>query len=364
MQQFFSADGIEQYVIGELQEELSLSRDSAEHIILSLEVNPSSVELLHELFRNLHTLKGNLGILSLSPLVDLVGALEDILSMMREQQLSYTPLFSDILLIALDKINLAIQECFTAGGFHYPKADFDTIIANLKRIKHAEPAQQESLLFRILVRLDPNLLLPAEVKPELESPPDTMQPSEELHFFYSLMQSIEKRSPYWQGRSQRQLKLALLINRYAGSLVDEQQLTAACYLHDFGMGLLPYELLHKRGKYNNAERQQLESHIYCSAKLLDALPHWQEAKTIILQHHERFDGTGYPFSLADKHIHDGAKILAIVDTFDALTHERSHTSHLKRPMRRAIIEINNLAGTQLCPFWVSVFNLTMQVILD
>ncbi|WP_394392914.1 HD-GYP domain-containing protein [Shewanella woodyi] len=81
-----------------------------------------------------------------------------------------------------------------------------------------------------------------------------------------------------------------------------------------------------------------------------------EAAQIVLQHHEQVDGAGYPNHLTGDKICDGAKIIAIADTFDARSHERAHHTLLKRPLVRTMNEINNFSGTQFDPYWVEIFN--------
>ena len=104
----------------------------------------------------------------------------------------------------------------------------------------------------------------------------------------------------------------------------------------------------------------MQSHPRLAYDLLKRMPDWSAAMEIILQHQEHADGSGYPKGLREKEIAPGALILHIVDTFDARTHERAHQTLSKRPLLRAILEINNLAGQQFSAHWVEVFNRTLQ----
>jgi HD-GYP domain-containing protein (c-di-GMP phosphodiesterase class II) len=155
----------------------------------------------------------------------------------------------------------------------------------------------------------------------------------------------------------------LILNRLAGRPVNEQDLAVAVYVHDFGMAFIPVELLHKQTQLDDAEILLLRSHVQSSAQLLQQLPRWQAAREIVLQHHEAVDGSGYPFGLREREISDGAKMLAIADSFDAMTHHRAYASHQKRPIIRAVKEINQCAGKQLSPYWVEVFNRAVAPVL-
>ena len=104
----------------------------------------------------------------------------------------------------------------------------------------------------------------------------------------------------------------------------------------------------------------MQGHPRLASELLKRMPDWAAAMEIVLQHQEHADGSGYPKGLREMEITPGALILHIVDTFDARTHERAHQTLSKRPLLRAILEINNLAGQQFSRHWVEVFNRTLQ----
>ena len=174
------------------------------------------------------------------------------------------------------------------------------------------------------------------------------------------MQAAERRSHYWDGRGQRLLSLALTINDLGGKPVEPAQLAAAVCLHDLGMAFLPLELLHKEQHLSRDERRQMQAHPRQGFELLRRMPKWAAAAEIILQHQEHADGSGYPKALKEADIAPGALIVAIADTFDARTHERAHQTLSKRPLMRAILEINGLAGHQFSSHWVEVFNRALQ----
>ncbi|HLV48320.1 MAG TPA: HD domain-containing phosphohydrolase [Aliidiomarina sp.] len=362
----FQVTDIEADVFADLLDELQELYERCESNLIELEHSPEDKELHRSLFRAVHTIKGDLGLLSITPLIQFLGNIENCLSLLRDGEILFNAVLSDLLLVSLEKVNNFIRECHAHGAFNYDKQQFERVEALLARVHAGNPEQHEQIIRSALLTLDPSLVLSdgGESSAPDMAPPTVNRPEDDLSFFRELIGPVEARSRYWHGRCDRQLKLALLINRYAGSAVDEGQLTAACYVHDFGMGCMPLDILHKQGQLTASERQLIHTHVYCSAKLLENMPYWHEAKMMVLQHHEKCDGSGYPLGLKDHEISDGAKILAIVDTFDAMTHERSSASHLRRPYQRAVAEINRLAGTQLSPYWVAAFNQAMQALLN
>ena len=110
-------------------------------------------------------------------------------------------------------------------------------------------------------------------------------------------------------------------------------------------------------KLNNTEKEQLKKHPSLGYKVLKNNPVWEEAAQMVIQHHERPDGKGYPAQLNEHKICDGAKIIAIVDAFFSMTHsQRRHA----RSYLKAAAEINACSGTQFCEHWVQHFNIMLR----
>lgn len=355
----FIASDIDEQVLQELIDEIRELYEQSENDIIALEINPADVDCQHSLFRAIHTIKGDLGLVGFNPMVQLVGTLEDLLQALRENKLTYSNLLSDTIFVVLDQVLEFVVSCQLHGKAHYSHERQVRVEHLTKQIHSADSDEQTQLLNQMLAALDPNLVLTDGL-----ASPQKMDWQQDLRFFRELMASVETRSRYWHDRADRQLKLALLINRFGGNKINQRQLTAACYVHDFGMGFMPLSVLQQTSSLSSDQRSLIQSHVYCSAKLLENMADWQEAKIMVLQHHEQPDGKGYPLGLTDADITDGAKILAIVDTFDALTHERANEQHTKRPIRRAMAEISRLAGSQLSSYWVTVFEQAMSSLLN
>ena len=336
-----------------------------EQLLIELEHAPDDNERLRELFRLVHTVKGNLGCVGLSSLMSVPQAMEDVLSCLREGQLSFDSLLGDILLLTLDHVKALIQHAFDGTQPHLTATQSEALSLALVSLAQSSPAQQTAMRSALLQQLDPNSA-PASTN-AVEEPVITgllgrygITPDADLLFFIDLMQASERRSHFWRGRGLRQLDLALAINQLGGCPEQPEQLAAAICLHDLGMAFLPLEMLHKEADFSREERRQMQAHPRLAHELLKRMPHWAAAAEITLQHQEHADGSGYPKGLKEIETSPGALILNIVDTFDARTHERAHQTLNKRPQLRAILEINNLAGSQFSAHWVALFNQTLQ----
>lgn len=170
---------------------------------------------------------------------------------------------------------------------------------------------------------------------------------EDLAFLFDIARAVEQRTDKWHDRTRQAMNLALTMNQSAGELVDARQLSAAVLAHDIAMGFLPIEVLNKSGKLSAKERKTMQTHIKTAADLVHRMQHWQEAKQMILSHHERVDGTGYPQGRTEDEVCHGAKILAIVDAF---------TAQGLRNVMHGVMEIHRHAGRQFSEFWVLHFD--------
>jgi HD-GYP domain-containing protein (c-di-GMP phosphodiesterase class II) len=127
---------------------------------------------------------------------------------------------------------------------------------------------------------------------------------------------------------------------------------AAAAVHDIGKIRVPREVLGKPGKLTSAEFELVKAHADAGAEIVARLGDSQ--LTAIVRHrHERFDGTGYPSGLAYEHIPLGARIVAVADTFDALTSLRPYGP--AAPHKRAIEALVKASGSKLDPVAVRAF---------
>jgi HD-GYP domain-containing protein (c-di-GMP phosphodiesterase class II) len=148
------------------------------------------------------------------------------------------------------------------------------------------------------------------------------------------------------------------MNQEAGTPLDPEQLEAAIYMHDLGMALLPDSVLTKPARLTDDEWTTLHRHVHAGAGLLARMPAWAEAAQMVEQHHERPDGKGYPLGLSDAQIAPGAKLIAILDAFEAMTHRRADRDS-RKSVFRAMSEIN-ASDAQFCRQWVPVANRVMR----
>src|SRR4051794_21566727 len=132
-----------------------------------------------------------------------------------------------------------------------------------------------------------------------------------------------------------------------------ERLKIAALLHDVGKVAVPTEILDKPTSLSSAEWRAVVQHPRIGQVILEQATTLREAVPIILHHHERYSGHGYPFGLRGNDIPLGARIVAVADAYDAMTHDRPYKPAMTHP--QAIAELRRHAGTQFDPELVTLF---------
>ena len=166
--------------------------------------------------------------------------------------------------------------------------------------------------------------------------------------------AIDLRDNETAGHSQRVCRYALEIARAMG-WSDKQlgSLARGAYLHDIGKLGIPDGVLLKPGPLTADERKLMQQHVQMGFDLVKDIPFLADAAEIVLSHHERYDGGGYPRGLKGEEILLNARIFAVADTLDAITSDRPYRSASSFDAARETIR--HLSGSQLDPKVVSVF---------
>lgn len=170
----------------------------------------------------------------------------------------------------------------------------------------------------------------------------------------TLILTEEAKDPYVRGHSYMVEKYCTLIGKKMNLPEDEQKtLERAAILHDIGKLSIEDSILNKPGKLNDEEWKIMREHPGTGVKILEPLKFLEKEKNIIVHHHEKYAGGGYPDDLKGDQIPLGARIMAVADTFDAMNSKRSYRKPL--PRDGIIAELKKVSGAQLDPKPVNAF---------
>jgi putative nucleotidyltransferase with HDIG domain len=169
-----------------------------------------------------------------------------------------------------------------------------------------------------------------------------------------LANAIEVRDPYTRGHVERVMNYALSIAEELGwTPVNLNHLRFGSILHDIGKIHISAQILRKKGSLTPEEWVEMRKHPEDGAELINAIPFLEKAIPIILYHHERWNGSGYPYGLKEMAIPEAARIVAIADSFDAMTTMRPYREVLSP--ENAYREIETNAGILFDPAMVRAF---------
>ncbi|MGD9180597.1 MAG: response regulator [Desulfobacterales bacterium] len=172
---------------------------------------------------------------------------------------------------------------------------------------------------------------------------------------YAFVKAVEARDLYTQQHSSRVTGLSLILGRRLGCTKEELDiLNFAGHLHDIGKIGIRDDILLKPGKLTNDEFEKIKDHPVIGANILEQLGLWEKERQIILRHHERFDGSGYPDGIKQKDIPFLARILSVADVYDAMASDRAYRQKMEDTVIIKII--NEGDGTQFDPDVVAAFN--------
>lgn len=308
-------------------------------------------EYIHRMFRSLHSLKGNCQMVGLTPFKDLMHRVEEIFAYLRAHPDHYFKELGDFLLMATDQIVDLLYQLIRDG---YASENQRAVLASVcDTLRQQTGRRLEPDAFRFAVQSLGGR--PAEkvgndrgTRVSLELPDD-----------FSLMRlwadKIDGLSIFRKNRNTHGTELALELNAALGQPVDMRQLEAASLMHDVGMAFIPHAIFNKESNLSREELRILQEHVQISVQMLLRFGGWDEAAAMILDHHEYYDGSGYPNHKKADAIHMGGRMLAVVDAFCSVTTERSDRSY-KKSLLSAISEINSNIHTQFDPHIVSAFN--------
>lgn len=168
---------------------------------------------------------------------------------------------------------------------------------------------------------------------------------EHLSTIQALATAVEARDPYTEKHSKRMAEYAVAIAKKLGLSIDKAEtIRYAAILHDIGKIGINDRILGKPGSLTEEEWLKVKEHSSIGADILSQIDSFREASKLVYSHHEKYNGEGYPEKLRGEDIPMGARILAVVDAYDAMTSKRPY-----RPAyspQRAVAELKKKMGTQ------------------
>jgi PAS domain S-box-containing protein/putative nucleotidyltransferase with HDIG domain len=170
---------------------------------------------------------------------------------------------------------------------------------------------------------------------------------------HSMVSMIESRDSYTAGHTKRVANYCALIAQGMGfSSQDIELLKKAAWLHDIGKIATPDNILLKPTQLTQLEYELIQDHLIAGYNMLKEIDDYKEIADIMVQHHERYDGHGYPYGLAGDEISPLGQVMIVADAFDAMTTNRVYKP--KKTLKEALKELEELSEKQFHPNVVKV----------
>jgi len=230
---------------------------------------------------------------------------------------------------------------FKTGEFSYYNRSAITVPLRSEPLAHGHSDERGHILGGLMVLNNPNAAFQAEdaqLMQILANQASTLLEVADLYesagelflgVIKSLVAAIDAKDPYTQGHSQRVSDYSVLIAKEFGldeTLVNDIRIGSL--LHDIGKIGIPDSILSKNGKLTDAEMGVMRGHPSTGVNIMSQVKFLDPMRPAILEHHERLDGSGYPFRLTDKQISLMGRIVAVADVFDAMTSNRPYRQSL------------------------------------
>ena len=345
-------EALQEFIDGLIDHAPNIERD-----IARLRNAPGDREVISDLFRAVHNIKGDASLCKVELAVAIAHPIETVLARFRSGEIPFSDFIAEAILLAIDRLELATEAL--VSGKALDSLRLLALVQGLEKLALATPTDIDdsaSELIENVTGFRPAASVSIPTRGKVSSVPtgSKSQAAEDLRFFHSLANQFEARSLLFKGRTMRILRLALETNQLAEKKVDPVQLEAAVYMHDVGMMFLPESVWLKVDRMTADEKLALRTHPEYAAGILSRMPGWSAAAEMVAQHHEMPDGAGYPNAIKSIQSCEGAKVLAMVDAFEAVMLKHIHRGK-NRSVLRAIAEVN-ACDKQFAPEWIEPFN--------
>jgi putative nucleotidyltransferase with HDIG domain len=254
-----------------------------------------------------------------------------------------------IMVTAFPEIDLAVEAMHLgAYDFIIKPADLDLVILSVKKALEKKRLEEEIVAYRSHLER-----LVEERTTKLQQAYRILKKAH-LDSVKVLVEAIDAKDPYTRGHSDRVTRMSLKIAFQFGFAEDRlESLEYGALLHDIGKIGIKDEVLQKPGALNSEEYQYIQEHPLIGVKIIEGLDFFKDKIPMIRNHHEHYDGSGYPDGLLGAAIPLEARIIAVPDAFDAMTSARPHRGMMS--LQDVLMELEKCKGTQFDPKILGIF---------
>ncbi|MEW6377750.1 MAG: HD domain-containing phosphohydrolase [Thermodesulfobacteriota bacterium] len=254
-----------------------------------------------------------------------------------------------IMVTAYPEIDMAV-EAMRLGAYDFiiKPADLDLVVLSVKKALEKKRLEKEVEAYH------KNLEKLVEERTSKLQQAYRILKKAHLDSVKVLAEAIDAKDPYTRGHSDRVRRMSLKIAVHLGFAEDRlESLEYGALLHDIGKIGIKDEVLQKPGALNSEEYQYIKEHPLIGVKIVEGIEFFRDKIPMIRNHHEHFDGSGYPDGLIGEAIPLEARIIFVPDAFDAMTSLRPHRGAM--PLEDVLMELEKGKGRQFDPKILEIF---------
>lgn len=323
-------------------------------------------ETINEMFRAVHSVKGNSHMVFLDSVAEVCHKLEDIADQIRQGDYLYTPAQGEFMTFVFARLEQLIAEAISLGSI--PDIHVEILLKGVSHVYDASLSTRDSVIQTTLESFS-GILTNSEDESEQvlkrlaqqgsgavqASVPELNQSFDGLAFMASVAQRVSSQSIQQPGDQEKLLSLCLWLNDRLGSVVDEDQLRAAFYFQVLGARFVSSPVFDIALRSASWEKKKALEQLELSAGFLKLSNQWDEAAKIVLQSYERYDGLG-PLGLKGDEINQGSMIIALIRYYQQCYFKLKKDHKIKIAVSKSLSRINSEKNYRFSPEIVLLFN--------
>lgn len=313
-------------------------------------------EVINEMFRAVHSVKGNCHMVFLDAIADVCHKLEDIVHQIRKGDYFYTPAQGEFMTFVFTRLEQLIASVISGKGIS--ENDTAVLLSGVAQVYAADPSQRDGVIQKTLDSFSGILSSGADLSDKVLDRLDKqeqLKDFDELDFMANIAQLMQAKSIQNKGCRSQLLDLSLKLNQHLGMPVVPEQLTAAFHFQVLGNRFVSSPVFDITPTSAKWERDKAMEQLSLSAGFLKLGSDWLSAADIIMQSFERHDGKGL-VGLKGEEINPGAMIISLARFYQQLFYKFKKESRDKIAVAKSLRRINSESEYRFSPAVVDAFN--------
>ena len=313
-------------------------------------------EVINEMFRAVHSVKGNCHMVFLDPIADVCHKLEDLVHQIRKGEYIYTPAQGEFMTFVFARLEQLIAGAISGDGL--PGKSVDVLLAGVAQVYEASLSQRDQVIQKTLDSFSGILSSAADVSDKVMdrlTEQAQLGDFDELEFMERIAHLMQAKSIQNQGDRTKLLGVCLKLNEQLGFPVDASQLAAAFHFQALGNRFISSPVFDISPDSAHWERSKATEQLELSAGFLKLGNEWLGAAEIIAHSFERYDGKGL-IGLKGEEINKGSMILALIRFYQQSFYRIKKESKVKKAVVKSLSRINSEKQFRFSPEVVDQFN--------